>query len=94
MLNKWTDPMVPDSEAIPYVLETGSLYGSPTRVREQVAELRDVGVRHLLCQTGFGDMGHEQHLLSMRVKFRLCSLVTHHWMSELPRCNRLDIRDQ
>ena len=66
MLNKWTDPTVPDSEAIPYVLETGSLYGSPTRVREQVAELRDVGVRHLLCQTGFGDMGHEQNLLSMR----------------------------
>jgi hypothetical protein len=35
-------------------------------VREQVAELRDVGVRHLLCQTGFGEMSHEQNLLSMR----------------------------
>jgi hypothetical protein len=23
-------------------------------------------VRHLLCQTGFGNMSHEQNLLSMR----------------------------
>ena len=56
----------PRSEAIPFVLETGSLYGSPARVREQVAELRDVGVQHLLCQTGFGAMSHEQNMASMR----------------------------
>ena len=43
------------------LLATGSLFGSPARVREQVAALRDVGVRHLLCQTGFGDMSHEQN---------------------------------
>ena len=66
MLNPWTDPAVSDSEALPYVLSTGSLFGSPARVRDQVAELRDVGVRHLLCQTGFGDMSHEQNLASMR----------------------------
>ena len=66
MLNNWTDPAVPDSTAIPFVLETGSLYGSVKTVTEQVAELRDVGVRHLLCQTGFGDMNHEQNLASMR----------------------------
>jgi len=66
MLNAWTDPAVGNDEAIAFVLETGSLYGSPARVREQVAELRDVGVRHLLCQTGFGDMSHEQNLASMR----------------------------
>ena len=65
-LNAWTDPAVPDSEAIPFVLETGSLYGTPARVREQVAELRDVGVHHLLCQTGFGAMDHEQNMASMR----------------------------
>jgi hypothetical protein len=35
-------------------------------VREQVAELRDVGVQHLLCQTGFGAMSHAQNLASMR----------------------------
>ena len=65
-LNAWTDPKVPDSVAIPFALQTGSLYGSPKRVREQVAELRDVGVRHLLCQTGFGAMDHAQNMASMR----------------------------
>ncbi len=66
MLNPWTDPGVSDADALPAVLETGSLYGSPARVREQVAELRDAGVQHLLCQTGFGDMNHAQNLDSMR----------------------------
>jgi alkanesulfonate monooxygenase SsuD/methylene tetrahydromethanopterin reductase-like flavin-dependent oxidoreductase (luciferase family) len=66
MLNPWTNPAVGDTDALAFVLRTGSLFGSPARVREQVAALRDVGVRHLLCQTGFGDMSHEQNLLSMR----------------------------
>ena len=65
-LNAWTDPKVPDSVAIPFALQTGSLYGSVKRVREQVAALRDVGVQHLLCQTGFGAMDHAQNLASMR----------------------------
>ena len=65
-LNPWTDPKVPDSEAVPFLLRTGCLYGSAKRVREQVAELRDVGVQHLLCQTGFGAMSHAQNLASMR----------------------------
>ncbi len=65
-LNAWTDPTVPDSEAVPFVLSTGSLYGTPARVREQVAELREVGVQHLLCQTGFGAMSHDQNVASMR----------------------------
>jgi alkanesulfonate monooxygenase SsuD/methylene tetrahydromethanopterin reductase-like flavin-dependent oxidoreductase (luciferase family) len=65
-LNAWTDSRIGDSEAIAFVLATGSLFGSPARVCEQVAELRDVGVRHLLCQTGFGAMSHEQNLASMQ----------------------------
>jgi alkanesulfonate monooxygenase SsuD/methylene tetrahydromethanopterin reductase-like flavin-dependent oxidoreductase (luciferase family) len=65
-LNAWTNPAVGDDEALAFILATGSLFGSSARVREQVAELRDVGVRHLLCQTGFGDMSHEQNLASMR----------------------------
>ena len=65
-LNAWTDPKVPDSEAVPFLLRTGCLYGSVNRVRDQVAELRDVGVQHLLCQTGFGAMSHAQNLASMR----------------------------
>jgi alkanesulfonate monooxygenase SsuD/methylene tetrahydromethanopterin reductase-like flavin-dependent oxidoreductase (luciferase family) len=66
MLNPWTDPAVGESEALAFVLATGTLFGSPSRVKEQVAELRETGVQHLLCQTGFGDMTHEQNLLSMR----------------------------
>ena len=31
---------------VKYVLAIGSLYGSPARVRDQVAELRDAGVQH------------------------------------------------
>jgi hypothetical protein len=65
-LNAWSDPAVSESDAIAYVLASGSIFGSPSRVREQVAELRDVGVQHLLCQTGFGDMSLEQNLASMR----------------------------
>ena len=65
-LNPWTDPKVPRRRGDSVVLSTGSLYGSPKRVREQVAELRDVGVRHLLCQTGFGAMSHERNIASMR----------------------------
>lgn len=66
MLNPWTNPAVSDSEALPFILATGSIFGSSKRVREQVAELRDAGVRHLLCQTGFGDMSHDQTMASMR----------------------------
>ncbi|MBT5107665.1 MAG: LLM class flavin-dependent oxidoreductase [Rhodospirillaceae bacterium] len=65
-LNAWADPAVDDDTAVDYVLETGSLFGSPERVREQVAELRDAGVQHLLCQTGFGDMSQDRNLASMR----------------------------
>jgi len=66
MMNPWADPVVGGDEAVKFVLATGSLYGSPARVRDQVAELRDAGVQHLLCQTGFGDMSHDQNLASMR----------------------------
>src|SRR5580698_3934166 len=40
MLNPWTNPAVGDTDALAFVLATGSLFGSPARVREQVAELR------------------------------------------------------
>jgi alkanesulfonate monooxygenase SsuD/methylene tetrahydromethanopterin reductase-like flavin-dependent oxidoreductase (luciferase family) len=66
MLNPWSDPAASDAEALAYTLETGTIYGAAPRVREQVAELRDAGVRHLLCQTGFGDMDHAEAVASMR----------------------------
>ena len=65
-LNAWTNPSVGDPEALAFMLDSGCLFGSPARVREQVAELRNVGVQHLLCQTGFGDMSHAANMASMR----------------------------
>ncbi len=53
-LNAWTDQRSPTPKRCPFLLRTGCLYGSARRVADQVAELRDVGVQHLLCQTGFG----------------------------------------
>ena len=47
-------------------METGSLYGCPKSVKEQVAELRELGVSHLLFQTGFGAMDMQQNISSMR----------------------------
>ena len=65
-LNAWNDPAVSNEVAVKDALTNGALYGSPKTVRDQVAELRDVGVQHLLCQTGFGAMSHEQNIASMR----------------------------
>jgi alkanesulfonate monooxygenase SsuD/methylene tetrahydromethanopterin reductase-like flavin-dependent oxidoreductase (luciferase family) len=65
-LNAWNDPTVSTDVAVKEALTLGSLYGTPARVREQVAEIRDAGIRHLLCQTAFGAMEHEQNLASLR----------------------------
>jgi alkanesulfonate monooxygenase SsuD/methylene tetrahydromethanopterin reductase-like flavin-dependent oxidoreductase (luciferase family) len=66
MLNPWADPAVSSEDALRYVLETGSVYGSPGRVRDELTALRHAGVQHVLCQTGFGDMPHDQVMASMR----------------------------
>ena len=66
-LNLWTDPSVSHEEGAAMAIKTGSIFGSPKKVKEQVAELHDAGVRHLLCQTGFGDMGGDRNLTSMRL---------------------------
>jgi len=49
-----------------FSLATGALYGTPARVAEQVAELRDAGVRHVLAQMSFGYLGHERIMASMQ----------------------------
>ena len=66
MLNPWSNPAVPDEDALRYVLETGSVYGTAAQVQEQLAALRQAGVQHVLCQMGFGDMAHDQVMASMR----------------------------
>jgi alkanesulfonate monooxygenase SsuD/methylene tetrahydromethanopterin reductase-like flavin-dependent oxidoreductase (luciferase family) len=49
-----------------YSLEASSLYGTADRVAEQVAELRDAGAHHLLCQLSTGFLPHARIMTSMR----------------------------
>jgi len=37
VLNPWADPAIGDEEAVRDVLDTGSVFGWPGRVRDQVA---------------------------------------------------------
>jgi len=66
LLNPWTDPAHSAAEAIRYALSSGTLIGSAEDVAEQVAELREAGVGHLLCQMSFGYLDHERIKRSMR----------------------------
>lgn len=43
-----------------------TLYGTAQRVAEQVAEMRDAGVHHVLCQMSYGDLPHASIMESMR----------------------------
>jgi alkanesulfonate monooxygenase SsuD/methylene tetrahydromethanopterin reductase-like flavin-dependent oxidoreductase (luciferase family) len=63
--NPWNDPLVSDEDGVRYSLRTAALYGTAERVTEQVAELRDAGVRHLLCQMSYGYLPHARILSSM-----------------------------
>src|SRR5262249_44717696 len=49
-VNPWNDPHVSDEDGVRYSLETASLYGTPGRVAEQLAAVRDTGIHHILCQ--------------------------------------------
>jgi alkanesulfonate monooxygenase SsuD/methylene tetrahydromethanopterin reductase-like flavin-dependent oxidoreductase (luciferase family) len=66
MLNPWIDPRHPEEEGIRFALRSGTLIGTARDVAEQVAELRDAGVGHLLCQMSFGYLEHERIKRSMR----------------------------
>src|SRR5262245_58976332 len=65
-VNPWNDPLVSDEDGVRYILETAALYGPAERVAEQVAELRDAGVHHVLCQMSTGYLPHASILESMR----------------------------
>jgi alkanesulfonate monooxygenase SsuD/methylene tetrahydromethanopterin reductase-like flavin-dependent oxidoreductase (luciferase family) len=65
-VNPWNDPHVGDDDGVRYALGTASLYGTARRVAEQVAELRDAGVHHVLCQLSTGFLPHARILDSMR----------------------------
>jgi alkanesulfonate monooxygenase SsuD/methylene tetrahydromethanopterin reductase-like flavin-dependent oxidoreductase (luciferase family) len=66
MLNPWIDPRHSEAEGIRFALRSGTLIGTARDVAEQVAELREAGVGHLLCQMSFGYLDHEKIKLSMR----------------------------
>jgi len=65
-VNPWNDPHISHEDGVRYSLDTSTLYGTPARVAEQVAELRDAGVRHVLCQISYGYLPHETIVASMR----------------------------
>ena len=65
VVNPFNDPRVSDGDAIRFSLDTGALVGTAARVAEQMAALRDAGVRHVLCQMSFGYLGQEQIMASM-----------------------------
>ena len=44
----------PHEDGVRYALDTAALYGTPARVADQVAALRDAGVHHVLCQMSCG----------------------------------------
>ena len=66
LLNPFNDPAVSDEEGVRWSLDTGALCGTPARVAEQLRELADSGVRHLLAQLSFGYLPHEKIVRSMR----------------------------
>ena len=65
-VNPWNDPRVSHEDGVRYSLETAALYGTPERVADQVAEMEDAGVRHILCQMSCGHLPHATIMESMR----------------------------
>jgi alkanesulfonate monooxygenase SsuD/methylene tetrahydromethanopterin reductase-like flavin-dependent oxidoreductase (luciferase family) len=65
-LNPFNDPAVAEPDAVRWSMDTGALCGTPARVAEQLAALRDVGVGHVLAQLSFGYLPHGRIVASMR----------------------------
>ena len=65
-INPWNDPRVRDEDGMRHALAEMALYGTERRVAEQMAELRDAGVHHVLCQLSTGYLSHARVMESMR----------------------------
>jgi alkanesulfonate monooxygenase SsuD/methylene tetrahydromethanopterin reductase-like flavin-dependent oxidoreductase (luciferase family) len=65
-INPWNDPQVSHEDGVRYSLETSAFCGTAKRVADQVAELRDAGAHHVLCQMTCGYLPHAQVMESMR----------------------------
>src|SRR2546425_305130 len=64
--NPRNDPRLSHEDGVRYSLEHSALYGSPARVAEQVAALRDAGAQHVLCQMSVGYLPHAAIMEAMR----------------------------
>jgi alkanesulfonate monooxygenase SsuD/methylene tetrahydromethanopterin reductase-like flavin-dependent oxidoreductase (luciferase family) len=65
-VNPWNDPRVSDEDGVRYALATTALCGTAQRVADQVAEMRDAGVQHVLCQMSCGYLPHVRVVESTR----------------------------
>jgi hypothetical protein len=65
-VNPWNDPRISHGDGVRYSLETAALCGTPSHVADQVAEIRDAGVHHVLCQMSCGYLPHARIMDSMR----------------------------
>jgi len=65
-VNPWNDPLVSHEAGVRYSLETSALCGTAARVAGQVAELREAGAYHVLCQMVCGYLPHARIMDSMR----------------------------
>jgi alkanesulfonate monooxygenase SsuD/methylene tetrahydromethanopterin reductase-like flavin-dependent oxidoreductase (luciferase family) len=65
-VNPWNDPRVSDADGVRHSLEVAARYGTADRVADQVAEMRDAGVYHVLCQISYGYLPHARIMASMR----------------------------
>jgi alkanesulfonate monooxygenase SsuD/methylene tetrahydromethanopterin reductase-like flavin-dependent oxidoreductase (luciferase family) len=65
-VNPWNDPRVSHEDGVRYSLASATLCGTADRVADMVAELRDAGVHHVLCQLSHGYLPHERIMESMR----------------------------
>src|SRR5207249_11147874 len=65
-VNPWMDPAVNHEDGARFILETGALYGTPKRVAEQIAALREVGLGHVMCQASWGGLAHDDAMASLR----------------------------
>jgi alkanesulfonate monooxygenase SsuD/methylene tetrahydromethanopterin reductase-like flavin-dependent oxidoreductase (luciferase family) len=66
LLNPWTNPKADESEALRFALATGAIHGTVADVKDQIAELRDGGIGHVLAQMSFGHLPHERIKASMQ----------------------------
>jgi alkanesulfonate monooxygenase SsuD/methylene tetrahydromethanopterin reductase-like flavin-dependent oxidoreductase (luciferase family) len=65
-VNPWNDPRVSDEDGMRYSLQASSIYGTPARVAEQIAAIRDAGIQHVLCQMSTGFLPHDKVMDSTR----------------------------